>query len=188
MNIETQKTISKNPTRTSSRFRIHASRSMSGGFTFIELIIYVAVLGLIAVSFGSLAISISGATGSASGSVDLVSSLSMVLDEFSDAFAVASSVSYPTTGNTDSYLALVHADTGEIMTFGRSGNTLVRGVNGLASTTITDPGIITESVQFVHRNSGGARDHVGVSFTGRADNSSGNALVIPITSSFITGQ
>ncbi len=158
------------------------------GYTLIELIIYIAVLGLMAVAFGSLAISISGSAGRASGSADLEESLHMALEQLSDAFITANQVSYPAAGASDTYLALTHAETSEIISFGISGGVLQRGSNGTSSSTISDANISIESLTFTHRNSGGRRDHVGVSIVGSTNTGGGTGLTIPIHTSFVTGQ
>lgn len=157
------------------------------GYTLIELIIYVAVLGLIAVAFGSLAVSISGASGRTTGSADLAESLHMVIEQLSDAFAVADAVAYPSVGTTDAYLALTNAQTLEVISFGISGTTIVKGVNGFASTTISDPSVTITTLSFVRRNAAGGRDHVGVQFVGRTDSDVAQTLEIPITTSLLTG-
>ncbi|MEK7660193.1 MAG: type II secretion system protein [Patescibacteria group bacterium] len=158
------------------------------GYTLIELIIYVAVLGLIAVAFGSLTISIAGSTGRTSGSANLEESLHMVMEQLADSFAVSNIVQFPSAGASDSYLALINAETFEITSFGLSGATIVRGVNGFASTTISDPSVTITTLSFVHRNTIGRRDHVGVYLVGRTDREGGNALEIPITTSFVTAN
>lgn len=160
------------------------------GYTLIELTIYIAVLGLIAVAFGSLAISISGTSGRASGAADLEESLHMVLEQFSDTFAVSNAVAYPAAGASDTYLALTNASTAEIISFGISGGVVFRGINGMSSTTISDPSVMIGTLTFTHRNSGGRRDHVGVEMTGSTggDGSSNVGLSIPIATSYVTGQ
>lgn len=159
------------------------------GYTLIELIIYVAVLGLIAASFGSLAVSISGAAGRASGSADLEESIRMTLEAMHDAFASATSIQYPASGASDTYLEVVNAETSVIHSFGISSGVFYQGISGTASSAISAPDVVMENLTFTNRTVvGQTRGHVGISFTARSGGADSPSLTLPITTSFITGQ
>jgi len=126
------------------------------GFTLIEVLIYIAIIGIVITSFVTFALSIGNSRSQTYVVQEVHANARTALDLISQKIRSADDVVSPTEGNSESSLELSNPN----LTFSVS-----NGVLNIGSTAITSDEVNVSSVSFTNLAPLGERDNIRVQMT-----------------------
>jgi len=138
---------------------------MNKGFTLVEVLIYIAVIGLVVTSFITFAISISSSRSKTYVVQEVQANTRTALDLISQKVRAAEDVVTPSEGNSTSTLELDMPDTADNLVFSVIGN-ILNITEGVADPVpITSDEVSVSNLSFTNLAVTGERDNIRVEMT-----------------------
>ncbi len=133
------------------------------GFTFVETLIYVALIGITLTGFVAFALAAAGARAKNDAMREVNANANMALDYLSREIKGAAHMISPVKGGSGDGLILSLPD-GEIVTIGAMDGILTEEIGG-ETTNITSPGAAISNLSFANLSGVGEEDNARILFT-----------------------
>ena len=135
------------------------------GFTLIEMIIYIAILGLVITSFTSFVYSVTRTRSKAVAIEEVSSNGRVALNIIKQSMRSSDDVVTPTEGNVDTSLTLDMPGTVDNSLYSVSGGILYETIGANPSVAVTTNDVIVSNLQFTNVTKPGKKENIQVSFT-----------------------
>ncbi|HMB65820.1 MAG TPA: prepilin-type N-terminal cleavage/methylation domain-containing protein [Patescibacteria group bacterium] len=132
------------------------------GFTLAETLIYIAIIGVVTISFISFSISISNSRNKNYVAQEVQANIRFSLDKISEKIREAEDVSYPAEGSSSTTLELDMPGAEPNLTFGVSGGVLELTQGVSAPVSLTSDETEVSHLKFFNYSPGGETDNVGI--------------------------
>jgi type II secretory pathway pseudopilin PulG len=144
------------------------------GFTLIETIIYIGIIGTVVVAFITFSLSIGGNRNKAFVGQETQANARTAMDLMSQKIRMASDVVSPVASTTESILELDMPVPDPNIIFRVISNRLNLIESGVSTTTITSSEVNVTNLTFTNMSSVGERDNIKINMTAEYDNASGD--------------
>lgn len=145
---------------------VNGQRSeVNKGFTLIEIIIYIAIIGVVISGFVSYSLSISGVRNKNYSIATVQANGRAALQVMTQKIREAQAVLTPGAGTSDTQLILDMSGTDPDITFSVSDGVLSMQEAGSSATTITDSRAVVSNLVFTNLAASGERDNVRLEMT-----------------------
>lgn len=135
------------------------------GFTLIEMIIYIAIIGIVLFGFMSYGVSVSGVRNKSASAAIVQANGRVALEMLTKKIHEASAVISPVSGASANQLVLDMPGTNPNLTFVVSNGVLTMTETGLSTTTLTDVKTSVSNLQFINLSYSGERANIGIILT-----------------------
>jgi len=149
-------------------------KNLNNGFTLIESIIYIAIIGTVVVAFITFSLSIGGNRNKAFVWQEVQTNARTAIDLMSQKIRMATDVISPLASTTESILELDMPAPSSNVIFMVMGNQLYLIESGVATTTITSSEVNIANLSFTNMSETGERENIKINMTTEYDNSSGD--------------
>jgi prepilin-type N-terminal cleavage/methylation domain-containing protein len=134
-------------------------------FTLIEMLIYIAIIGIVISGFVSYSLSVSGVHNKNYSVVTVQANGRTVLEILSQSIHKAQAVLSPASFATSSYLILDMPGASPNITFSVSNGTLFMAEGNVSTTTVTDSQVSVSNLIFTHRAISTERANIQIDLT-----------------------
>lgn len=141
------------------------AKKSSAGFTLIEMIIYIAIIGIVISGFVSYSLSVSGARNKNYSVVTVQANGRTALEIFRQKIHQAETVVIPSYGATSTLLLLDMPGANPNIIFSMLNGTLLMKEGSLATTTITEDNVLVSNLIFTNLAGNNERENIKIDLT-----------------------
>lgn len=155
------------------------------GYTLVELVIYIGILGLFSLAFFSLAINISGIAAASDSAIEVNHVSRNILNLIKREVYLSQEIVTPLPGISSSYARLNYAD-GSVTTFGMKNGIIEIAKNDTASTTLNPESVKINEFLFTGLGDGTTSKGVKIVFVIAHDGTTEEEYSLSLESSFFS--
>lgn len=144
--------------------QIRKFKKNSAGFTLIEMLIYIAIIGIVISGFVSYSLSVSGARNKNYSTVTVQANGRTALEIFRQKIHQAEAVIIPNYSATSTLLLLDMPGVSPNITFSVIDGVLLMKEGSLATTTITENNVLISNLLFTNLAGNNERENIGIDF------------------------